>query len=363
MNICVQRLMVVILFSAVALAAAADSVSTFTLRGVRSREAYGPFPFRSGAVLKLESGVFQLRMLADNKTFSLVDTQAAGMVYGVYELVLGRMIDIGDVLFVITGVTSPPPAAAPAAVGTALPDDTELGIDFSLVHRTAYKWEINGLAGGDHDMDRRSIRLKARRGVFTVQIGLVTDSEWDHTIVGGEGSFTEAELVSGSGWFAAIGLSVPVFEEGRWSARIHGETFYRREELSLQYGTWEIESITSSVDTNAVTNAVVTVTHLAFKHYDKTAILTETQVSTGVRLAYHAPAWFLYAGLRVLPWSDTTLDAVITSDDRKYKITFERKDPVMVYGGVGLDLFGLRSYIEIEGGGERAVRLGLAREW
>jgi len=342
-------------------AACACAQQTFTLKGVRSSRDYGPFAFRHGALLKLESGVFKINLLADRRAFSLVDTDT-GLAYGVYELVLGRMIDIGDVLFTITGITAPPaPAATGQAATPSLLDDTEFGIELTLLNQTAYDWEINGESGGDHTIERGAVALKARKGLVTLQLGLTTNAEWDHTIAGDGDIFENAEMTDGTGWFAAVGLRVRVFEEGRWSGIVHGEAFHRREELSLKYGAWEIESITSVTDTNALTNTVIVTENRRYNNHDETATLTETLVSVGVQLAYTAPAWGLYAGLRALPWSDTSLDAVITSDNKRYKITFERKDPVMAYGGIGVTIMDIRTYIEVEGGGEMAVRLGLAR--
>lgn len=338
---------------------AAENVQTFSMKGVRSHEEYGPIPFRHGLLIKLESGVFRLNVLADQKAFTLTDTES-GLAYGVYELVLGRMIDIGDVLFTITKVTTPTLTPA-TAVAPSIFDNTEFAIEISLLNKIAYNWDINNQEGGAEDVKRRNVTLKARKGMFTTQFGLITESEWDNTVAGDNSTFIEAEMVNGSGWFAGAGLSIPVFQEGRWSAILEGDAVYRREELSLQYGTWEVESITSTVDTNAITNTVSTTTSLRFNRYDQPATLTETLVSVGARLDYHAPAWFLYAGIKALPWSDTTLDAVITSDERKYKFHFDRKDPVMAFGGVGLDLLGLRSYIEVIGGGETAVNLGISR--
>lgn len=344
----------------IGMASIAQAQQTFTLKGVRSGQDYGSFAFRHGTLLKLESGVFKLNILADGRAFSLLDTET-GLAYGVYELVLGRMIDIGDVLFTITSVKAAPtqPMTASAATPSLL-NDTEFAIELTLLHQTAYDWEINGASGGDADIERSGATLKARKGVVTLQLGLTTDAEWNHTIAGDGETFENAQITDGTGFFAALGLRIPVFTEGRWSGIVHGQASYRREELSLQYGAWERESITTVTgpETNAVTNTTSVLSH---SDYDDTATLTETLVSVGIELAYTAPVWSLYAGLRALPFSDTTLDAVITSDDQRFEITFERKDPVMAYGGVGLKIMDIRTYLEVEGGGETAVRLGLSR--
>ncbi len=333
---------------------------TFTLRGVRSSQDYGPFAFRHGGLLKLESGVFKLNILADGRAFTLVDTQT-GLAYGVYELVLGRMIDIGEILFTITRVSAPPtPSPTAQATTPSFLDDTEFAIVLTLLHQTAYDWEINGASGGDHAIERGGVALKGRKGIVTLQLGLTADAEWDHTIAGDGDIFENAELTDGTGWFAAVGLRIPVFQEGRWSGIVHGEAVYRREELSLQYGAWE-RTITTTTDTNALTNAVIVTENRRYNNHDDNATLTETLVSVGIELAYNAPAWSWYAGLRALPWSDTSLDAVIRSDDKRFEITFERKDPVMAYGGIGVTVMGIRTYLEAEGGGETAIRLGLSR--
>jgi len=343
----------------IGLATAGHAQQTFTLRGVRSSQDYGPFMFRHGSLLKLESGVFKLNILAAGRAFTLLDTET-GLEYGVYELILGRMIDVGEVLFTITRVTAPA-ASFVTDPAPSLLDNTDFAIELTLLHQTAYDWEINGESGGDHAVERGSVALKVRKGIGTLKLGLTTDAEWDHTIAGDGVNFENADMTDGTGFFTAIGLRIPVFQEGRWSGLIHGEAFYRREELTLQYGAWEIESITTVTDTNALTNAVSEITNLSYNNNDETATLTETLVSVGIELAYTAPSWFFYTGLRALPWSDTTLDAMITSDDQRFEITFERKDPVMAYGGFGLTIKDIRAYLEVEGGGETAVRLGLAR--
>lgn len=345
----------------IGMATVAQAQQTFTLKGVRSGQDYGPFAFRHGTLLKLESGVFKLNILADGRAFTLLDTET-GLAYGVYELVLGRMIDIGEVLFTITGITAAPTRAMTASAATpSFLDNTEFALEMTLLHQIAYDWEINGASGGDHDVERSGVTLKARKGVVTLQLGLTTDAEWDHTIAGDGETFENARMTDGTGFFAALGLRIPVFTEGHWSGIVHGQASYRREELSLQYGAWELESITTVTDTNAVTNSVIVTENRRYNNNDDIATLTETQVSVGIELAYTAPIWSIYAGLRALPWSDTSLDAVITSDDRRFEITFDRKDPVMAYGGVGLTIMDIRAYLEVEGGGETAVRLGLSR--
>ena len=79
------------------LAQAASAGSTFYLQGVRSRATFGPFAFKAGSSIKIESGVFKLNIVGD-RSFRLISSDT-GKTYGVYELVPGRMIDVGDVLF------------------------------------------------------------------------------------------------------------------------------------------------------------------------------------------------------------------------------------------------------------------------
>jgi hypothetical protein len=133
------------------------------------------------------------------------------------------------------------------------------------------------------------------------------------------------------------------------------------EDLSLEYGAWEVSSVVNTAVTNGATN-VTTTTNYDYKNYDEDATLTETIVALGASLSYNAPVWFMYAGLKALPWSDSSLDATIVNGSSKFDITFERNDPVMAYGGGGFIIKGVKFYLEVEGGGVTAARLGLLKE-
>jgi len=352
-------------------ASAAGGGSGFKLRSVQSKELFGPFAFRSGAFLKLESGAFKLNIIS-GRSFELIDP-GSGEKFGVYEFVPGRMIDIGDTLFTITDIKSVKISSntASGSGNTQLQysakkksffDDTAFGLELDLINNTKYDWKING-AGGDSDetLERRSASFIFSKDFINARLGLITSSEWDNTIAGDGTNFENATMKKGTGWFAGLGIKVPVFKEGRWEGDIFGEVTYSKEDLSLQYGAWEVDSVVSSTVTNGSTN-VTTTTNYDYNNYDEDATLTETLVMLGASISYEAPVWFIYAGLKTLPWNDSSLDAVIVSDNNKFELTFERNDPVMAYGGGGFILKGLKCYVEIEGGGVNAIRLGVLKE-
>jgi hypothetical protein len=342
--------------------------STFKLRAVQSHEVYGPFPFKTNARIKVESGIFSLHVISSH-TFRLQDT-GDKTIYGVYELVPGRMIDIGNVLFSITDIVTPPPANSSTASALALTnrgpgffDDTCISLEVDLQNTINFNWKLDGEAGDSEEkMERRSACLRFRKGYLTTRVGLITSSEWDNTIEGDGETYENATLEEGRGWFVGLGIRVPIFHDGRWSAHGYGEASFHQESLSLTYGSWEVGSITTTTITNGATNVVTTTTDLDYVNHDEDATLTETLVMLGAEITYDAPAWFIYAGLKALPWEDTSLDATIEADDKKLDIEFERKDPVMVYGGLGLNVGGIKCFVEGEGGGEVAVRLGLSKE-
>jgi hypothetical protein len=350
---------------------AAVGGSGFKLEGVQSKEIYGPFVFRSGAFLKLESGAFKLKIIS-GRSFELVDP-GSGEKFGVYEFVPGRMIDIGNVLFTIIDITPIKTAVVTgAANGSAKRhyiaekksffDDTAFGLELGLIENTKYDWKINGAGGeSDENLERKSASFIFSKDFVTARLGLITSSEWDNTIAGDGTNFENATMKKGTGWFAGMGIKVPVFKDGRWEGDIFGEVSYSKEDLSLQYGAWEVDSVVSSTVTNGATN-VTTTTNYDYKNYDEDATLTETLVMLGASISYEAPVWFIYAGLKTLPWSDSSLDAVIVNGSNKFELTFERNDPVMAYGGGGFIIKGLKCYVEIEGGGVNAVRLGVLKE-
>jgi hypothetical protein len=49
------------------------------------------------------------------------------------------------------------------------------------------------------------------------------------------------------------------------------------------------------------------------------------------------------------------------NEDNSFDVTFDRSDPIMVYGGGGFFVKGVKCYLEVEGGGVTAVRLGLSK--
>ncbi len=367
-----RGLVIFVLVSVTAISSyAANSGPSFKLQAVQSKVMYGPFRFRSGASLKIQTGIFQLQIIS-GRSFKLVDS-GTGDKYGVYEFIPGRMIDIGGVLFAITDIKSEIPdgtrseTAPRRAVQTTTPsksvfDGMAFGIKADLLNNVKYDWEVNGASGdSEENMERTSAELTFSKRYINARIGLITSSEWDNTILGDGSTFENATLGEGTGWFVGIGLEVPVFQEGRWEGTIFGEASYSSEELSLQYGAWEMDSVVSTTVTNGATN-VTTTTNYDYALYDEDASLTEILVTLGAEISYEAPAWFIYSGLELLPWSDTSLDATIISGSSKFDITFERNDPVMVYGGGGFNLGGMKCYLELEGGGETAIRIGLLKE-
>jgi hypothetical protein len=345
----------------------AGAEPSFNLQALQSGDVYGPFAFKTGTAVKLESGMFALEVIAD-KSFVLV-AEGSGTRYGVYELVPGRMIDVGNQLFTITKIKEPElPGSASAAgivplqVGEkpSLFDDFAFGVQMDLLNHTKYDWDINGANGGDANMERISAELKFRKDFVTARFGLIMSSDWDKTIKGDGTNFEDASLEDGAGWFGALGMEFPIFKEGRWEGKLFGEASYSRESLSLKYGSWQIDSVVTTV-TNGATN-VTTTTNYDYRNHDEDATLTETMVMLGASLSYEAPVWFMYAGGKVLPWVDTSLDADIKNGSNTFSLEFDRTDPVMVYGGAGVVVKGVRCYLEVEGGGVTAVRLGLMKE-
>jgi len=344
----------------------ADAVKHFKLQSLQRGNSYGPFAFKSGSSLNLESGKFDLHVIAEN-SFELV-AEGSGTRYGVYELVPGRMIDVGDVLFTIIDIKRPQlPGSAteagivPLQVGQkpSLFQDFSFGVEMDLLNNTKYDWDINGADGGSDNMERHSASLKFSKSFVTARFGLIMSSDWDNTVGGDGKNFEDATLEDGTGWFGALGVDVPVFKEGRWEGRLFGEASYSSEDITLKYGAWEINSVVTTA-TNGATN-VTTTTNYDYRNHEEDATLTETVVTLGASLSYTADVWFLYSGIKILPWCDAKLDATIRNEDNSFDVTFDRSDPIMVYGGGGFFVKGVKCYLEVEGGGVTAVRLGLSK--
>ncbi len=343
---------------------ASDGVS-FKLEAMDGNGLYGPFVFSVSEKVVVPSGVFVFDDIKDN-LFRLVNPDTDKQ-FGYYELVWGRVIDVGGSLYKIVDVVRPEKKEVVHAVETKLVakksffDDVSFGGQVDLVNNTKYDWKINNRSGGSADMQRRLATVSFAKGGVNVRGGLILSSEWDET-VGGDGvAFENATLKDGSGWFAGLGLTIPVFRDGGWKADVFGDVSYRTEDLSLKYGGWNASAEVTTSVTNGTTN-ITSRTNYKYINFKEDATLTETLVTIGASLGYESRVWFMYAGVKVLPWNDTSLDATVINGASEYEFSFERSDPVMVYGGGGFFVKGMRCYLEVEGGGVTALRLGLLKE-
>ena len=361
-------------------------VRTFFLEGVRSGRLHGPFTFQTGTSIQLETGTFRLDVLSAAGSFILTE-QRSGAVFGVYELVPGRIIDAGYQLFTITRIAAQPlppgqaPMHPPATPGlhagtshtppvVAFPHSPyRVGVIIDLIHQIAYDWTLDGVNGESaRYIERRGATLSLSRGIITLTAGLLADASWQETMWDPLGRFEQGTLSSGNGWKTGLSLLVPVFADGRWSASIGGGVEYQRETFDLEYGRWEIINGAPPAVTNGVFNGETNGDMLdeedpiateRFVRQSQSAILSETILNVTVRLDYTAPNWFAFAGLYAVPWSETDLQGAIQIDDQRIPLSLERRHPFSGYAGVGFTYQDVHSYVEIEAGGINAIRLGV----
>ena len=354
-------------------------VRTFFLEGVRSGKLHGPFTFQTGTAIELENRSFRLDVLTAAGSFILTEQQS-GTVFGVYELVPGRIIDAGYQLFTITRVASKPlpPGQAPVRDRGMLPPPRHydpfhqspyrVGVTMDLINRVAYNWKLDDQDGGSAKyMERRGARLSFSRGIVTLAGGFIATADWQETIQDPDGQFERGTLSNGSGWEVELSLLIPVFTEGRWSASVGGGVTYQRETYDLEYGQWQTIILETTTPTNGVSNGVTNgvpetpppVSVDRFVRQKQSATLSETMVNLTARLDYTAPHWFAYAGLHATPWSDTDMQAFIEIDDQRIPLSFDRRDPFSGYAGVGFTYQDVHSYLEMEAGGVNAIRLGM----
>ncbi len=361
-----------------------EHVRSFFLEGVRSGRLYGPFRFQTGARIQLDTGDFRLDVLSAAGSFILTE-QRSGAVFGVYELVPGRMIDAGYQLFTITRVTRTTMPNREHATSypsgrstqqetfytTSQPfhqADYRVSIIVDLINQIAYDWTLDGEDGGSAKyMERRGATLALSRGILTIAAGVLLDAEWQETFQDPNEAFEEGRLSSGTGWKADLSLLVPVFEDGRWSAAVGGGVSYQRETFDLEYGQWETIDFNDNTTTNGLpngtTNAVPSdVTSIAgesFIRQTQSATLSETVVNVTARLDYTAPNWFAFAGLHAEPWSDTDLQATIELDNQRIPLSFSRRHPFSGYVGAGFTYQDVHSYLKFKAGGVNAIRMGV----
>ncbi len=381
MKITAYILLCMLAFRVACAADASHQMRTFFLEGVRTGRLYGPFSFQTGTILQLDTGNFRLDVLSAAGSFILTE-QRSGTVFGVYELIQGRMIDAGYQIFTITRVTSKPlphrqspdhlrssRQHGPAYYAPYHQAPYRVGITIDLVNQIAYDWKLDKKdASSARYVERRGGTVSFSRGILTVHGGVLVDAKWQETVRDPGNAFEEGSLSNGTGWKAGLSLLIPVFSDGGWSASIGGSVDYQRETFDLEYGQWQtihFNDISSTNDTsNGVTNGVPedvapTIPGERFIRQNRSATLSETIVNLTARLDYTAPGWFVFAGLKAVPWSDTDLQAIIDIDDQRIPLSFERRHPFSAYAGAGFTYQDVHSYLEFEAGGVNAIRLGV----
>ncbi len=365
-------------------ARAADAsrhMRTFFLEGVRTGRLYGPFPFQTGSILQLDTGSFRLDVLSAAGSFILTEQQS-GTVFGVYELVPGRMIDAGYQLFTISRVTSQPLPEGqsvdylkpfqrhwPTSYAPYHQAPYRVGITVDLINQISYDWKLDGEDGdSSRYIDRRGATFSFSRGILTLHGGFLVDGDWQETVRDPENAFEEATLSNGTGWKTGLSLLIPVFTDGRWSASIGGGVDYQRETFDLEYGQWQTTQVHDTISTNNVSNGITNgvpgeaaapIVGTRFVRQSTSATLSETIVNLTARLDYTAPNWFAFAGLNAVPWSDTDLQAVIDINDQRIPLSLERQHPFSGYAGAGFTYQDVHSYLAFEAGGVNAIRLGV----
>ncbi len=343
----------------------------FRLESLRTGTTFGPFAFQNGALVRTDTGTFQLQV-RQGRTFNLVSTANPAAIFGVYELTLGRMIEVGDGVFTIVGIAE---TAGGAAATTRAPVPASIpvwkglffGADVDLFNRTLYDWEIDGIGSGTEEtVDRSALALVFGHRCFGARAGVVTGAEWDHTLAGNE-DFADATLGDGRGWFISLATRIPVFEDGAWTAHLTGEVGYRQEDYALDYSAVGISGVTTTFSTNVaegVTNIqpVSVTTNFQFTTFSRDASLTETSIRVGIDLTYARKDWSVYAGVSVYPFIETDLDAGIRIAGETFDIEFERTHPVVVSGGASVTVLGLKWYLEAGVGSASSLRVGLLKE-
>jgi hypothetical protein len=365
------RILAMTLCLLAAVASQAVGNTLFKLEALRSGTRFGPFAFQNGAPVRTDTGVFRLDLRQGN-AFTLVSTADASHVYGVYELTVGRIIEVGDGVFTIVDVVESPvrqPTGLPPATATATDfwKGYFVGAEIDLFSSVIYDWKADGLTDGKaKTLDRNAMALVLGRGVFAAKFGIVTGAEWDHRIVGNAASFQNATLDQGRGWFVALGTRIPIFQQGHWQAHVTGDVAYRQEDYQLGYSTVSISGVTSTFATNitqGVTNIqpVSVTTNLQFAAIERDASLTETSLRVGVDLVYAREFWSAHAAIHVFPVLETELEAGIRTIEETIDLEFERAHPIVISGGLSADILGVQWSLEGDVGSETTLRVGVRK--
>jgi hypothetical protein len=347
----------------------------FSLAAVRTAERYGPFELRVDATVGAGGIACRIASVAgDRATF--VRT-GSGERFGPYQIVEGRMIELGRQVFTVVdvvrggsapgplpAVAPPPPPAVPPVDGRPPPPpprpdeaprpvlpDPDPGLRVSAwldtLQSTPLSWRVGEGRRRDSELER------TRFGVGTFWDGWVTEADLAMSVSGGsiasqDAGFSRASIDGGSGWRLAAGYRRPMLADRGWEVSAGAGVVWQHDEVDVSSAVL----VSSGTNSNGVPEYV-------YRNATASLTLDEYALWLDAAVAYRTGPWEFRGALAVVPFNRVEVGGLL-QDGAGAALPVEASRALPVGGSVELRyrLPGWQFFGELALGTEQYLRLG-----
>ena len=381
--------------------AAGATPARYTLSETRTQTVSGPFTLFDGARIRLGGELYRVNIGSDRR---ITFTSPAGTPFGPYQMVPGRIMQIGKAMYSFdwAGASSftsesgavPRAAAAPASsraaaqssapIATfdpmppkpelieippevehrsvpsldlpALPDASRpLAWNFWLapIDRTPFKWRVESVSGRDVDFERTSAGAGLSLNSWMAEAAYSTSGKSGAIVPEGLG-FSGSSIEDASGFALALGYKRPFLVEGGWtaSAGILGRIRQEKGDISSSALVATGES-----DTNDVGNVIS-----EYQTRSSSIKISEKTLRLDFELGYRIESFRIFGDLVLQPLSSVSVSGKLPYGDDNLKISAKHDDAVGVMVGGSFDLpSDFKIFADCTILCETRMRLGLSR--
>lgn len=381
--------------------AAGATHARYTLSETRTQTVSGPFTLFDGARIRLGGELYRVNIGSDRR---ITFTSPAGTPFGPYQMVPGRIMQIGKAMYSFdwAGASSftsesgavPRAAAAPASsraaaqssapIATfapmppkpelieippevehrsvpsldlpALPDASRpLAWNFWLapIDRTPFKWRVESVSGREVDFERTSAGAGLSLNSWMAEAAYSTSGKSGAIVPEGLG-FSGSSIEDASGFALALGYKRPFLVEGGWtaSAGIMGRIRQEKGDISSSALV-----ATGEADTNDVGNVIS-----EYQTRSSSIKISEKTLRLDFELGYRIESFRIFGDLVLQPLSSVSVSGKLPYGDDNLKISAKHDDAVGVMFGGSFDLpADFKIFADCTILCETRLRLGLSR--
>lgn len=385
--------------------AAGATHARYTLSETRTQTVSGPFTLFDGARIRLGGELYRVNIGSDRR---ITFTSPAGTPFGPYQMVPGRIMQIGKAMYSFdwAGASSrdgrtassshdgrtgfgqrgsgaaEAPASAPIATFAPMPPKPELieippevehrsvpSLDLPAlpdasrplawnfwlapIDRTPFKWRVESVSGRDVDFERTSAGAGLSLNSWMAEAAYSTSGKSGAIVPEGLG-FSGSSIEDASGFALALGYKRPFLVEGGWtaSAGIMGRIRQEKGDISSSALV-----ATGEADTNDVGNVIS-----EYQTRSSSIKISEKTLRLDFELGYRIESFRIFGDLVLQPLSSVSVSGKLPYGDDNLKISAKHDDAVGVMFGGSFDLpADFKIFADCTILCETRLRLGLSR--